>query len=121
MFLPASLYLILTLLWILVAALAGAGLGWYSADLLRLERRRAWLDALTGAAAILLLFALVGAVASHGTTTVLNGHTLGRRGILLNHLIAWAIGFVSLSVVGRQLVVVRYRQSPAERAAAAGT
>jgi NhaP-type Na+/H+ or K+/H+ antiporter len=106
MFLPGSFLTAILLFWFVGGALLGAVLGYFSARLMRLDRRRPWLDAATGAAVVLLLFALI-VVVTRGTTTVINGRTLGRRGIVLDHLIAWGLSTVCIAVVGRQLLAVR--------------
>ena len=105
MFVPASFALILALIYVLGGALLGAVLGRFSADLLRLARRRAWLDAASGAAAILVLYMLVVALAPG--VTIVDDRTLGWRGVLLDHLVVWALGLVCVAVVGRQLWVAR--------------
>jgi NhaP-type Na+/H+ or K+/H+ antiporter len=106
MFLPGSFLTAILLSWFVGGALLGALLGYFSARLMRLGRRRPWLDAATGAAAVLLLFGLI-VVVTRGTTTVINGRTLGRRGIVLDHLIVSGLGTICIAVVGRQLLAAR--------------
>ena len=113
MFIPDLLVYILGLGYVLIGAGLGTGLGWYSADLLRLERRRAWLDGATGAGAIATLYVLI-ALVSRGAR-VANDDTLGWRGVLLDHLALWAFGLVCLSVVSRYLLVARAPSSRRSR------
>jgi hypothetical protein len=91
-------------------AIVGASLGWYSADLLNLDRRRAWFDALTGVSAVVALALLLLAVSSLGTIEQVDGVTIGWRGVLLDHPFGWGIGMIIVAVVGRQLLVVRSRR-----------
>jgi hypothetical protein len=109
MFLPASFATVFLVIWVVGGALLGASLGWYSADLLHLHQRRAWLDAAMGASAVLLLFLLVGATAQGGVA-IINGQTLGWRGLLLDHLFVWGLGLICIAVIGRQLLVARRRR-----------
>ena len=105
MFFPAFLGPILVLGSLLGGALVGALLGWLTARILRLPRRNSWADAAIGATAHVVLFALV-AAATHDVTIVeVNNHTLGWRGILLDHLYLWALGLVCIAVVARHFVV----------------
>jgi hypothetical protein len=110
MFLPAWLATVFAVLWVLGGALFGVSVGWYSADLMHLDRRRAWLDAAMGASAVVALYLLAGGLASLGTLQVVNDHTLGWRGLLLDHLFVWGLGMICVAVVGRQLLVVRSRR-----------
>ena len=102
MFVPPILGTAILVLWFVGGSLLGAFIGYFSSDLLHLDRKRPWLDAVTGAAAMLLLMVLT-LLVSRGTTTVINGHTLGRRGIVLDHLLIWGLSMTCLAVVGRQL------------------
>jgi hypothetical protein len=106
MFLPGSFLTAILVFWLVGGALLGALLGYFSARLMRLDRRRPWLDAAMGATAVLLLFGLMVLIID-GTTTVTNGRTIGRRGIVLDHLIVWGLSTICIAVVGRQLLVTR--------------
>jgi len=110
MFMPSWFAVVILVLWILGAAILGASLGWYSADLLHLKRRRAWLDALTGVSSVVALTLLLMAVSSLGTVVQVDGVTLGWRAVLLDHPYAWGLGMIFVAVVGRQLLVVRIRR-----------
>ena len=110
MFMPSWLAAVILVLWVLGAAILGASLGWYSADLLHMKARRAWLDALTGVAAVAAQMLLLFAVSSLGTVVQVDGVTLGWRSVLLDHPYAWALGMIFVAVVGRQLLVVRLRR-----------
>ena len=108
MFFPPLLGTILSIIYVIIGAGIGAALGWYSADLLRLNGRRPWLDAAMGAAAILVLYSLIASMASGAR--IVNDDTLGWRGSLLDHLLVWAFGLICLAVVSRQLLVMRIRR-----------
>jgi hypothetical protein len=107
---PPLLGDVFLLIWLLGGAALGASLGWYSADLLHLDRRPAWLDAAMGVSGILILFLLVAAV-TQGGIEVVDDRTLGWRGLLLDHLIVWGLGTIVVTVVGRQLLVTRRRRA----------
>jgi len=110
MFMPPLLADLILAAWIVGGALLGASLGWYSADLLNLDRRRAWLDALTGVSAVVALGVVLVAVSSLDTVVQVDGVTLGWRRVLLDHPFVWGVGMVCVAVVGRQLLVVRMRR-----------
>jgi len=116
MFLPLSILIAILVLWVAGGALLGALLGHVSAGLLRLDRRRPWLDALAGSVGALLLIGLIGAIA-RGTTTQIGDHTLGRRGIVLDHVVLWGVSMISLAVLARQLFSVLARRRAGLRAA----
>lgn len=120
MFIPPLLGDLILAAWILGGAVLGASLGWYSADLMNLQRRRAWLDALAGVSAVVALALLLIAVSSLGTVVQVDGVTLGWRAVLLDHPFAWGLGMIVVAVVGRQLLVLRIRRRRGDGSSPAG-
>jgi hypothetical protein len=120
MFIPPLLADLILAAWIVGGALLGASFGWYSADLLNLDRRRAWIDALTGVLAVVALALLLVAVSSLGTVVQVDGVTLGWRRVLLDYPFAWGFGMIVVAVVGRQLLVLRNRRRRGDDPSPAG-
>jgi hypothetical protein len=100
---------IILLFWLIGGALLGAIVGWISSCLIPLKPTNRWLDAAMGVSAVLVLCILI-VVVTRGTTTIVDGHTLGRRGWLVDHLFIWTLGLIGAAVVGRQLIVARSRR-----------
>jgi hypothetical protein len=109
MFFPAWLGSVFLLLNLIGGAVLGALLGWISSSLLRLKPTSRWLDAAMGVTAVLALGILV-LIVTRGTTTSVDGHTLGRRGWLVDHIFIWTLGLIAAAVVGRQLIIAGDRR-----------
>ena len=104
MFFPQWFGIVFLLVYAIGGALLGALIGWISSSLLRWDGTSRWRDAAMGVSAIFMLCILLAASVARGTTTSINGHTLGMRGLVLDHLVLWALGLICLAVLGRQLL-----------------
>jgi hypothetical protein len=124
MFFPPWFWIAFLVLYLVGGAVLGVLIGWVSSSMLRLHPRSSWRDAAAGATAILVLFTLIAAATARDTTTIVNDQTLGTRGLLLNHVVVWAVGLIGLAVLGRQLVVAhrtrRVRDNAGPRLKASG-
>ena len=88
-----------------LGAVLGALTGFLTAYFIQPRARHPWRDAATGSVTLFLLNILVNS--TDNNTTSINGHTLGWRGLILDHRTAWAVTTVVLAVTGRQLLAAR--------------
>jgi len=82
-----------------VGALFGALFGWASSHVLGPKSGGRWADAAVGSAVLLGLNVVINSLGLHVTS--LNERVLGRRGLILNHQIIWAVAVVCIAVLAR--------------------